>query len=448
MSGLKRKLSFRSAQVYDFHQSNVTGSPSTSSINAAQDRRQPVTGYESKCSTSWKRKWYQVHKYYKSTASSSVAEDHQPVTTQTASPVYERSADDESTCSTSWKRKWNQVHKYYKSTASSSVAEDHQPVTVDVEEERPERKRRRTDSVEEESSLFFFDRRGSPGQAEEVQDQTAVPLYERGIEDPNLLQDHGHQEPLSIGLDLPPHENQQNILSRYEIGKMLGKGGFGAVYEGTRLEDGLEVAIKFAKKNRNTRRINIPGHPTLPLEVGLLILVSQDAKVPHIIEMLEWQEQIDQYIMVLERLSPCQDLGNYVHRFGGTLAEDLAWLVMWQATYAADMCCRRGVFHRDIKLNNLLINSETLEVKLIDFGCGDLMRESGYDVFCGTRKYFPPEYKMEGRYHGKPATVWSLGVLLFVMVCGHYPETNDLLAIGRGKWFQPGLSDAETKLAD
>lgn len=62
------------------------------------------------------------------------------------------------------------------------MAEDHQLVTVDEEEERPERKRRRTDSVEEESSLFFFDRRGSPGETEKVQDQTAVPLYERGIE--------------------------------------------------------------------------------------------------------------------------------------------------------------------------------------------------------------------------------------------------------------------------
>ncbi len=56
---------------------------------------------------------------------------------------------------------------------------------------------------------------------------------------------------------------------------------------------------------------------------------------------------------------------------------------MWQATHAAHMCIRRGVFHRDIKLDNLLINPETLEVKLIDFGCGCLLRESGYDVFCG-----------------------------------------------------------------
>lgn len=44
------------------------------------------------------------------------------------------------------------------------------------------------------------------------------------------------------------------------------------------------------------------------------------------------------------------------------------------------MCCQRGVFHCDIKLDNLLINPETLEVKLIDFGCGDLMRETGYDI--------------------------------------------------------------------
>lgn len=78
---------------------------------------------------------------------------------------------DESKCYTRKKRKWNQVHKFYKSTASSSAAEDHQPVTVDEEEERPERKRRKTDSVEE----FFLDLRGSSGQAQKMQEQTAVP---------------------------------------------------------------------------------------------------------------------------------------------------------------------------------------------------------------------------------------------------------------------------------
>lgn len=99
--------------------------------------------------------------------------------------------------------------------------------------------------------------------------------------------------------------------------------------------------------------------------------------------MLDWQDQPDQYIMVLERPSPCEDLWHFCNRHEGVLDEDTARFIMAQATLAAHMCCRRGVFHRDVKLENLLVNTETLEVKLIDFGCGDLLQESGYETFCG-----------------------------------------------------------------
>ncbi|KAK9952394.1 hypothetical protein ABG768_018236 [Culter alburnus] len=188
--------------------------------------------------------------------------------------------------------------------------------------------------------------------------------------------------------------------------------------------------------------INIPGHPTpLPLEVGLLKLVNTGPKVPEIIELLDWQDQPDQYVMILERPPSCQDLKTFTAFHGGTLNEDTARLIMRQATTAAHMCCRRGVFHRDIKRNNLLINTETLDVKLIDFGCGDLLQESAYERLCGTRKYFPPEYFTEGKYHGKPATVWSLGVVLFLMVCGHHPKPRDIQMIDDGTWIKPGLSN-------
>ncbi len=69
---------------------------------------------------------------------------------------------------------------------------------------------------------------------------------------------------------------------------------------------------------------------------------------------------------------------------GGMLSENIARFIMVQATRAAHMCILRGVFHRDIKLDNLLINPESLQVKLIDFGCGDLLSESGYDIFYGV----------------------------------------------------------------
>lgn len=96
--------------------------------------------------------------------------------------------------------------------------------------------------------------------------------------------------------------------------------------------------------------------------------------------------------MVLERPSPCEDLFDFAEHHGGSIDEGLARVVMRQATQAAYMCCHRGVLHRDIKLENLLINKETHEVKLIDFGCGELLKKSAYKIFTGM--YYPSSHKM------------------------------------------------------
>ncbi|XP_016426252.1 serine/threonine-protein kinase pim-2-like [Sinocyclocheilus rhinocerous] len=116
---------------------------------------------------------------------------------------------------------------------------------------------------------------------------------------------------------------------------------------------------------------------------------------------------------------------------------------MWQAAHAANMCCLRGVLHRDVKLDNLLINRETSEVKLIDFGCGDILRRSPYKSYHGTAVYSPPEYHSRGKYYSRPATVWSLGVLMFTMLCGRFPSDYDLFLLHYKHWSKPGLSKGE-----
>ncbi len=87
--------------------------------------------------------------------------------------------------------------------------------------------------------------------------------------------------------------------------------------------------------------------------------------------------------MVLECPSPCENLVQFIRRHGGSLDEEKTRQIMWQAAHAAYMCCLRRVFHRDVKLENLLINRKTSEVKLIDFGCGDILTSSPYKSYRG-----------------------------------------------------------------
>ncbi|XP_052386606.1 serine/threonine-protein kinase pim-1-like [Carassius gibelio] len=235
---------------------------------------------------------------------------------------------------------------------------------------------------------------------------------------------------------------QDHICWKYDIGKKMGEGGFGSVFEGTRYKDGLSVAVKLAAKTENMPYISLPDHPSpVPLEVALTIMANQGPSCSQIIELLDWQDHPDQYIMVLERPSPCVDMHIFWEYNGHLFSEELARHFMWQAIDAAVVCCSRGVFHRDIKMPNLLVNTETLEVKLIDFGCGDLLKSSSYKTYSGTAMYCPPEYFEKGEYHGKEATVWSLGVLLFAMITSLFPDSSDISLMDADVWFQPGFSD-------
>ncbi|XP_042582807.1 serine/threonine-protein kinase pim-2-like [Cyprinus carpio] len=234
--------------------------------------------------------------------------------------------------------------------------------------------------------------------------------------------------------------DNSHIFWQYEFGPKLGRGGYGYVHAGTRCKDGLKVAVKIAEKTPDMPYIRVPGHPRrLPMEIGLTLMANMGPSVPHIIKLLDWQDDPDYYVMVLERPMPSMNLFSFV-KLQQRLEEGIARHLMWQVIHAANICCERGIFHRDIKSENLLVNPDTLEVKLIDFGCGKLMKDSAYVTFNGTKMFCPPEFDVDGRYYAKTATVWSLGILLFVMVCGYYPDDKDLQMISKNEWSKPDLS--------
>ncbi|XP_017321965.1 serine/threonine-protein kinase pim-2 isoform X1 [Ictalurus punctatus] len=208
----------------------------------------------------------------------------------------------------------------------------------------------------------------------------------------------------------------EKFFSRFTVGKLLGKGSFGFVYAGVQKSDGKKVALKFMKRCEIYPYITLPGDTRrLPLEVALMELVCKPPHCPHVIELLECFETPKFFILVLERPDPCVDLFEYCEDVG--MSESKAQTIMKQVLLAALHCRDRGVFHRDIKDENVLLNPQTLEVKLIDFGCGDLLKDTPYTEYSGTWTFQPPEWITEGEYEAEPTTVWGLGIFLYQLLC-------------------------------
>ena len=81
----------------------------------------------------------------------------------------------------------------------------------------------------------------------------------------------------------------------------------------------------------------------------------------------------------------------------------------------------RGVCHRDIKLENIIIDDKN-NIKLIDFGFGATGPKTKlHNFFCGTPSYMPPEIVQKKDYVGSCADIWSIGILLFTLLSGSFP---------------------------
>jgi len=95
--------------------------------------------------------------------------------------------------------------------------------------------------------------------------------------------------------------------------------------------------------------------------------------------------------------------------------------IFTQIMRGIDYLHSNNIYHRDIKLENIIINDMN-EVKIIDFGFGTTnSREKLLSFFCGTPSYMPPEIVQRKDYKGSNADIWSIGILLFALLSGTFP---------------------------
>uniref|UniRef100_UPI00358E7FE7 NUAK family SNF1-like kinase 1 isoform X2 n=1 Tax=Myxine glutinosa TaxID=7769 RepID=UPI00358E7FE7 len=232
---------------------------------------------------------------------------------------------------------------------------------------------------------------------------------------------------------LAPKAQRGRVKRRYDILECVGKGTYGKVNRGVEKITGKKVAIKTVNK------LKIKNHQELNLirrEMEILSSLTH----PHIIRIDEVFENNDKLVIVME--FACNgELFDYLLK-QGKLRESEARRFFRQILSATMHCHSNGVVHRDLKLENILLD-ENFSVKIADFGFSSTYsKESLLHTFCGSPLYAAPEIIAGKPYYGPEVDCWSLGVILYALVYGFLPFIAEdyrtlLQQISHGEYSEP-----------
>ena len=210
--------------------------------------------------------------------------------------------------------------------------------------------------------------------------------------------------------------------------KLMGKGGCAEVYAAERIDSDQIFAIKICHKNKmdQTR-----------LEREILLL--KDTDHCNIVRLFSVYDTLATTYLVMEMCTGGH-LGKFLSNRGKTnkmkqncLDEEWAKSLCRQLLSAVNHMHERGIAHRDIKLQNILLDksgdsnqTRLAQIKVVDFGYGSrFIGCCPMHTVCGTPYTTAPEVFRES--YDERCDIWSVGVVLFIMLCGRRPfETLDV----------------------
>ncbi|KAK3686998.1 serine/threonine protein kinase [Vermiconidia calcicola] len=219
----------------------------------------------------------------------------------------------------------------------------------------------------------------------------------------------------------PRNRDTSNFRQQYSIQGQLGKGHFATVYLATEKNTGMRYAVKkFEKRSGPGERNKVDG---LQQEIAVLKGVSH----PNMLCLKDTFDESDGVYLVLE-LAPEGELFNWIV-MKQKLSETETRKVFIQLFQGMKYLHERNIVHRDIKPENILLIDKSLNVKLADFGLAKIIGEESFTTtLCGTPSYVAPEILQQTnhRRYTRAVDVWSLGVVLYICLCGFPPFSDEL----------------------
>ncbi|KAG7127370.1 serine/threonine-protein kinase fhkC like [Verticillium longisporum] len=209
----------------------------------------------------------------------------------------------------------------------------------------------------------------------------------------------------------------------YTLLQKLGKGHFAEVFLCVEKSTGQQYAVKvFSKTPGMEERSKQEG---LQQEIAVLMGVSH----PNVLCLKDTFNERNAVYLVLE-LAPEGELFNFIV-MKQKVSEDETRKLFKQLFQGIKYLHERNIVHRDIKPENILMVDKELHVKLADFGLAKIIGEESFTTtLCGTPSYVAPEILADSkqRKYTKAVDIWSLGVVLYICLCGFPPFSDELFS--------------------